>query len=60
MKLMNYAEFTELVRLETIAHDINITLSEDDIKVAFIAYTKFDKTFAQSIQIMLDKPLNLI
>jgi len=51
---MNYSEFTEQVRLTTITNNINLTITMDDVKIAYTAYTDLNKSFSESIELMLD------
>ena len=51
---MNYSEFTEQVRLTTITNNINLTITMDDVKIAYTSYTDLNKSFSESIELMLD------
>ena len=52
---MNYSEFTEQVRIATITNNINVTITMDDVKIAYTAYTNLNKSFSESIELMLDR-----
>ncbi len=52
---MNYSEFTEQVRIATIANNINVTITMDDVKFAFTAYTSLNVSFSEAIELMLDR-----
>ena len=59
---MNYSEFTEQVRIATITNSINVTITIDEIKFGFKAYTSLmlqgldnDAAFNESIELILDK-----
>lgn len=51
---MNYSEFTEQLRVFTISENIELTLTADDAKFAYIAYTNFNISFIDSIALTLD------
>ena len=59
---MDYSEFTEQVRIATITNNINVTITIEDIKFGFTAYTSLmsqglenDASFNESIELILDK-----